>query len=571
MEEKVFKTCCWECFNHCGILAHVKDGRVVKVEGNPEHPYNRGFMCVKGHHMLDNMYHPDRLLFPLKKVKGGWERISWGDALEVISAKLEQVIRNFSPLSVCGASAHTDAYMAGMSLSLFLRSIGSPNMFSNSDVCTGLIQVADQITVGDRETSLKIGGGAAAGPFDFENTNCLFILGGQIEASFPSQWKFFTQAKKRGAKVIVADPRYTKTASQADLYLQIRPGTDCALALGMLNVVINEGLYDNAFVNKWCSGFGELKDRVQDYPPEKVEKITWIPAEKIKLAAHMYAETKPACISPRTGSLHNINGTQTVRALGSMAAICGNIDVPGGNPLAKHLPGFTSTTTILRAKEFRLPPEIEEKALGASSFPLWTGPTSKLFGDIHNPSGLDAMITGKPYPLKAMIITGVNILSTYPDSRKVLEALKKLELLVVNAWYMTPTAEFADIILPKTHSLETDDIAIYMGMHKAITVCQKVVEPLGEAWDDMKIFTELRKRLEWKGLAQRKFLPWEGAEDYLRYLLKNTGFTLEEFREKGFIPIPQDPWKKYETPGFRFPTQSGKIESLLDRTRKTGV
>lgn len=567
MNERVLKSSCWECFNHCGVLVHISNGRVVKVEGDPEHPYNRGFLCIKGRHAIDNLYHPDRVLYPLRRVKGGWERISWDEALDTIVDKLQEVREKYGPLSICGAGPHTDAYLAAVSLCLFLRSIGSPNMMSNLDLCYGSIQVADQLTVGDGETLLRAAGGAAGGPVDFQNSNCLFVLGGQIESSWPSQWQSFVEAKKRGAKVIVVDPRYTKTASQADLYLQIKPGTDAALALGMINIIINEELYDKEFVDKWCIGFDKLAERVQEYTPEKVERITWIPAEKIREATRIYARTKPACMSPRTGTIHHTNGVQTARAFGCVVALTGNIDILGGNPLAKPLKGYTSHGSILRSKEFRLPREIEEKALGVGQFPLWTGPDAKMVGVIHNPTALDAMITGKPYPVKAMLTTGVNILSTYPDSRKVLEALKRLEFLVVNAWFMTPTAEFADIILPKAHALETNEIAVYTGMHKCITICQKAVELQGEAWEDMKIYTELAKKMKQKGFIERSFLPWENAEDYLQYLLRNTGVTLEKIKQDGTILVPQV-WKKFEKQGF--PTPSGKVELYSSTLEKLG-
>ncbi len=567
MTRQILKSSCWECFNHCGILVHVTNERVVKIEGNPEHPYNRGYLCVKGRHALDNLYHPDRVLHPLKKVRGRWEQISWEEALDTIVNKLQEVRERYGSLSICGAAAHTDAYLAAVSLCLFLRSLGSPNMMSNIDLCYGTIQVADQLSVGDGETLLRAAGGAAGGPIDFENLNCLFLLGGQIAASWPSQWQNLMAAKKRGAKIIVADPRYTKTAAQADIYLQIRPGTDAALALGLMNIIINEELYDKEFVDKWCIGFDKLAERVQQYPPQRVEEITWIPAEKLRDAARLYAMNKPACMSPRTGTLHHTNGAQTARAFDCLVAITGNIDVLGGNPLAKLLKGFRSHGSILRSKEFRLPAEIEDKALGADEFPLWTGSRSKLAGVIHNPTALNAMITGKPYPVKGMIITGVNILNTYPDSRKVLEALKKLEFLVVNSWFLTPTAEFADIVLPKTHALETDEVAIYTGMHKCITICQKAIEPLGEAREEYNVFAELADRMKQKGFIERSFLPWQNPEAYLQCMLHDTGVTIDQFRQQGTIPVPQV-WRKYETQGF--PTPSGKVELYSSTLEQLG-
>lgn len=569
MSEHVVKTACGECSNHCGLLVSVKDGRAVKVEGDPGHPYNTGTTCIKGQHTLEGLYHPDRVLYPLNRTKKGWQRISWDEALETIAQKLFEVKEKYGPLSICGAGCHTENYIGALTLCLFLRTLGSPNMMSNCDLCHGAVQVSDQLTVGDRETLLRPGGGAIAGPTCFQNAKCLFIIGGQIETSWPTQWKYLLEAKKRGAKLIVVDPRYTKSASHADLFLQIRPGTDAALALGILNVIINEELYDKSFVEKWCFGFDKLKERVQEYPLKKVEKITWVAAEKIREAARMYALNKPACLASKTGALHSTNGVQTARAFGIVVAVTGNIDIPGGNSLIKSIPGLLSHGDILRAKELRLPVEIEEKALGASQFPLWTGPHAKVEGHIHNPTALEAMITGKPYPLKAMIVAGDNVVNMYPDSRKVVEALRRLEFLVVTTQFMSPTAELADIILPRGHSFETEEVTIYVGMHKCIGIFQRVIEPLGEVWGDtMKIFVELAKRMESKGfIKDRGFLPWENTEEYLKYLFKNSNFTLEELRQKGNIPI-RETWKKYEEKGFRTP--SGKVEIYSNTLEKFG-
>ncbi|MEM3703316.1 MAG: molybdopterin-dependent oxidoreductase, partial [Candidatus Bathyarchaeia archaeon] len=276
-----------------------------------------------------------------------------------------------------------------------------------------------------------------------------------------------------GAKLIVVDPRFTVLASKADLWLQVRPGTDAALALGMLNVIINEELYDKEFVERWCIGFEELRKRVKEYPPEKVAEITRVPAELIKEAARMYATIKPACLYARTAleGLHNTG--QTLRALNMLIAVTGNFDVKGGNRAPTLPKGYMSDIEVAKDPKYRPPKEVEEIRIGAKEFPLLSGPLSAR-PCAHITLLQRAILTGKPYPIKALY--GVaNMIAAHENTNETIEALKKLEFMVLMDFFMTPSTEFADIVLPAATRVEVDDIADRYP--NFIRVRQKAIEP----------------------------------------------------------------------------------------------
>jgi anaerobic selenocysteine-containing dehydrogenase len=299
------------------------------------------------------------------------------------------------------------------------------------------------------------------------------------------------KAQSRGAKLIVVNPKRIPHAKKADLWLQVKPGADAALALGMLNVIINEELYDWEFVSKHCIGFNELKQHVQKYSPEKVEKITWISKNKIIKAARMFAENKPATIRTRVALDHSYNSVQTLRAIIILAAVCGYIDVKGGLYIPKStiIPEF-----VIGWYEGlkNLPNSIKKKTLGISEFPLYSGPDADQ-ALAHPNHVLNAILSGKPYPIKALISI-CNLAMYLPNTRRVWKALKSLDFMVTIDLFMTPTAELSDIVLPAACWLEKEglwgcDLHPYV-----VSVAQKAVEPLGERWDDVKIFIEIAKK-----------------------------------------------------------------------------
>lgn len=553
--DKVVRSVCEICPMHCGILVYVKSGRIVSIQGDKEHPSTRGYTCIKGRKEHEVLYHPGRVTHPMVMGKEGWNRLSWDDALENIADRLQEVKVKYGPSAICGYEC-LPGEPGGLAMTLFLRSLDSPNLMNNLDLCAGPGVIADAVTIG---ASICTYFSVA----DWKNSKCILLVGTNIAVSAPSQWRDATEAIANGAKLIVADPRRTECAEKADIWLQIRPGSDGALALGMLNVIVNEKLYDEQFVAEWCVGFEQLKQRVQEYSVEKVEAITWVPAEDIRKAAQLFAETKPACLRANIGALQHNNSFQAGRAFAILASITGNIDVSGGCLLVRRrLGGITPGRAI--AEKYRLPRHIEEKQLGAKQFPLWAGPDSVMQGAAHIPTVLRAIITSDPYPVKAMFNVGRNPVLTFPDTRNVLEALKSLELLVVCTYTMSPTVELADVVLPRAHPFEINRL-ITNGYGQWLSAVERAVEPPEECWDDVKTLFELTKKMKQKGYIDEGFVPWRDVQECIDDMLKDTGTTFEGLEKEGVVTVPLM-YRKYEESGFRTP--SGKVElysSLLGR------
>jgi len=360
----------------------------------------------------------------------------------------------------------------------------------------------------------------------------------------------FWRAYKNGAKLIVIDPRKGFLAKKADLWLQVRPGTDAALAMGFLSVIIDEGLYDKEFTEKYINGWNAFKERVKEYPLDRVEEITWVKKGLIQEAARMYATTKPACIHWGVPTEQTNNCTDCTRSLIGLMAISGNLDVPGGNAFFVP-PTVTSVSRFSRHKD--LSPEQRKKRLGGDQYKL-----ASRVALITPKVAWEAILTGKPYPLKAGLLCGTNPVMTRANAREAYEALKKLDFLVVIDFFLTPTAELADIFLPAGTWLEQNHVADNWKRHGYILARQKAVE-IGECWQDHKIFMELGKRMgqEW----------WDTVEDALDYLLEPSGLTWEQFKEKGYLKGEQV-YYKYKEKGFSTPT--GKVELYSTTLEKWG-
>lgn len=559
--EKVIRSVCQACHCECGVLVHVRDGKVTKVEGDPDHLMNRGFICVKGRAQPQVLYHPDRLKYPLKRAgergSGKWERISWDEALDGIAEKLTELKDKYGPESfaaIHGTGPRPTLY----STPLLATALGSPNVISvDLHICAIPSAIAGNCTLGR-----PVGG--ERGP-DYPNSNCIMIVGGNPLMSHPPRGIEILEAqRKRKTKLIVVDPRRTELAAKADIWLQIRPGTDVALLLGMIGTIIDEELYDKEFVAKWCYGFEELKDHVKQYPLDRVADITWLPEEKIKQAAMLYATTKPAALHHRVAIEHNINSTQTCRACAILVALSGNIDVPGGNIFTMFMPGHISTFNLMgEGRMFGPDPEVEEKRIGFKEFPLFSGLES---GDpvVAAPLAHDALRLGKPYPLKAMFCAGGNPILNQQNTKSWWRTMKdNLELFVVVDFFSTPTAEIADYVLPAATWFERNDICDMLYTN-CISARQQVIEPLYECWHDMKITIELAKRIPW---ANRKFLPWNDVNEFNETLIKQAGITFQELKDKANVTIPMK-YKKYEETGFKTPT--GKVELYATKLEKYG-
>ncbi len=537
MAQKVIKTDCILCINSCGINAYVEDGKLVKVEGMPEHGVSEGFICPRGEALVDYVYSPERLKYPMKRAAdGSWQRISWDDALNTIVAKLKDIKQKYGAqaLAVYSGSIGTENIELAGFAQRFRGVYGTPNLLSVEGNCFRSRIMARQMTFGSYPIE------------EPWNAACLIVWGQNMDNSRMTIANKIYKAMGAGTlkHLIVIDPKKTSIAERASIHVQIRPGTDTALALAMMNVIISEGLEDKKFINEFTSGFDRLKEHVKEYTPEKVSEITWIPADDIRKIARLYATVKPACINPGTCSIdQHLNGFQTNRAQALLQIITGNVDVKGG----------WVSIPFIRLGDLRVP-EVGEP-VGAESHPLF-----RRFWGRTSPYGqqmlfADAALDGKPYWIKGLICQGGNPALTLPDTTRVQQAMKKLDFMVTIDLFMTDTAKLSDIVLPACTHLEKGGIGYVYGVNTCIPYAmlrKKVVEPVGEAWPDWKIWSELGRRM---GYAEQ--FPWNTEEEVLDFFLKPSGLTrqqLEAEHPEGMFYME----KKYAQGGYRTP--SGKIE-----------
>jgi anaerobic selenocysteine-containing dehydrogenase len=530
----------------------VRGGLVTDIAPNPAHPYSKGAFCIKGIRGTTGIaYHQKRLLFPLKRAgergSGQWRRVSWDEALDEAADRLAQVRAKYGPLSLAGAVSNANTNR-GVTIPLLLRSLGSPNVLINQDLCGGCRGVSGRVT------GLDITRGE-----DIEHAKCALVVGRNSYAADPCEWMKLKELKKRGGRVVALDPKRTPVTELADLWLRPRPGTDAALGLAMMNVLIAEDLYDRAFVERWCHGFEHLRERVAPFTPEVAERHTGVSAADIVAAARLYADGPSVFVSG-----HGIDafsrGVQTFRAFHCLVAISGNVDRLGGNRRSKRPKGFRDYMHVVHDPEFRLPREIEEQRIGADKFPLWSGPEGWQAA-CHNPSVMEAILTGRPYPVRAMYVSGVNPVVTYPNTPRTVEAFKSLDFLMVATDMMTPTAELADIVLPKTTGIEEEDVKLAHSAG-AVTYCYPVVPPLGEARGDLEIAIALLDRMTARNAVTKNLFRWRTPREFVEFLLGNSGISIDELREHGFARFDYTLGDFEKRP---FPTKTGKVELYSER------
>ena len=544
VKEEIIKTNCRGCHGGCGVLVHVRDGTIVKIEGNPDFPTNHGYMCSKGLAFQQLVYHPDRVKYPLKRVgkrgEGKWERISWDEAFETIVNKLKQVIKENGAESIVlaqGTSREGESFLAR-----FGNLLGTPNVMAAGHFCYLTRVGASLVTCG----TLPIN--------DFDgDPKCVAVWGNNMLWTNPDEYtgENLCRVLAQGAKLIVVDPRLTYLSSRADIWLQLRPGTDAALALGMLNVIINEGLYDKEFVEKYTHGWDQFVERVNQYPVEKVAEITWVPAEKIREAARLFATLKPACIQWGISIEQNINCIDSDRLLIDMVAITGNLDVKGGAALFLPPKGQTISQFTYHRE---LSPEQSAKYIAGDAHKL-----CHMIGLVPENYVYNAVLTGKPYPVRAIIMQASNPVVTRPNAKMVYKALSQVEFFSIADFFLTPTAELADIFLPAATWLEADYTGGFFFRWGYIFPRKKIVQ-IGECKSDFEIWNELGRRMGQK--------QW--GDTYLGDLdqiLAPGGVTWADVRDKPYLR-GEVKWRKYLDKGFSTPTR--KVELYCTTFEKWG-
>lgn len=550
----VRKSICTICDpgSQCGLDLYVKDGKIIKVEGSKENPHSQGTLCAKGAATRQYVYHPERIQTPLKRVgprgSGRFRPISWGEALDTIAERLNTVKTSDGPESVVFYSGNTFYYAPFYKR--LSRLFGSPNYITKTSVCHMSMIMSQLLTTG-----------LPADP-DIPHTRCLMAWGTNPFHSATFVARHLLDAKDRGLKIITVDPRYSPMAAHADIHLQLRPGTDGALALALAHVMIDEGLYDRPFIHENAYGFDEYRAYVEEFTPTHGETLTGVPADKIRAAARLFATTKPASLLPGSSpATHHTNGLQNHRAISLLVALTGNYDIRGGNfaqpPSFLYVPGGFMT----REERFQAPRPLSDMPprVGDDRFPLW----SQLTEDAHAVALPNQIQTGKPYPIKAMLAFGINY-RMMPDPNFLADALMQLDFIAINDIFLTDSCKkFADIVIPACTSVERSELRCYPEHYAVYT--RPAIKPLFESRSNVDIILDLANRL---GIDDPLFTA--GYEACLDWMLEPSGLRIDELKKyPAGMPVSDPisfPEKKYRAHGFMTPSKKIEFTSqLLDK------
>lgn len=550
----------------CGLVFTVKDGKLVKVEGDPEHPITQGRLCPRCLALKEMVYHEDRILHPLvrdraDRGKDAWRETTWDAALDLIEENVNRIKEDYGPESIVvmqGTGREADSYAFGFGYSV----LGTPNaLFTMSGYsCYGPRTAVADYMLGAGYPELDY---AAYFPDRYDDPRYeipkYIVIWGK-NPLYSSGDGFFGHAiidlMKRGSKLITVDPRVTWLAAHSEYHLALRPGTDAAVALAMLNVIINEDLYDHEFVETWCYGFEALRERVQQYPPEVAERISWVPKETIVAAARAFGTNHPSTIAWGLALDEAKNGTQAGYAVMSLVAITGNFDVPGGVTLA--VPSSFMAQWQADALE-SLGSELWDKR---ACDPEWAG-FYWTFASAHPDSLLRYAERGTPYPIKMCWFFGTNPIANtaFAEPDRWYKVLKELDFNVVQDVVMTPTAmALCDLFLPLKTTAEHVGVAFpHFGLNTHLLGAMEEAVSVGDCKSDLEICIWLGRRLNpdaW---------PWETPEEFLTDALKPFDLTFEDLQER--VSVQQEfHYRKYELgllrpdgePGFN--TATGLIE-----------
>ena len=541
---------CGLCPGGCAVETVVEKGKLVDVRPRSGIPFSA--ICLRGRHSAEVVHSPDRLKTPLIRVgergEGRFREATWEEALDLVATKVKEIGKAYGPEAVASHSGRgafeqslLDFNVGELVATSLLLPFGSPNISSVASLCYVSFGVLAPIT-----TYGLLANQLAP---DFENSNLILVWGANPATdSPPFMFDRILKAKQKGTRIVAIDHMRSDIAQRADQWIQIRPGTDGALALGLLHVVISEKLYDEAFVETWTHGFAALEAYVQTFTPEKVASITGIPAQAVIDLARELATAKHATLRTYTGLEYSNSGVQTIRAVFILWALTGNLDVPGGLYINPVPPPTIEKTPVERPTG--------ATAIGSKEYPLF----HQLTGLAQFMEFPKAVLQGDPYPVKALLNFGASILTSYPQSAIFEEALKALELLVVVDRFLTKDALFADVVLPSTTYFEIDSYQRYPGY---VRLREKVVEPVGESRNDILILRGLAERLGYGEL-----FPKDEQEVLAKAFARKPELleALKASPDGVALQSPPKQYRKFETgqlrpdgqPGFNTP--SGKLE-----------
>jgi len=532
-------TFCELCFWRCGVIARVRDGRIVKLEGHPRHPLSNGKLCPRGNGGTGLVYDPDRLRKPLIRSKNRGEQVfrevSWEDALDFAAEKMLAIKDKWG--ADCLA-LFTHGY-GGSFFSHLLRAFGSENIAAPSYAqCRGPREVGFEITYGE-----YVG---AHERTDIANTRMLVLLGYHLgENMHNTQVQEFAEAISRGAKLVVVDPRYSVAAGKADWYLPIKPGTDMALLLAWMHVIINEGWFDKEYVAKYTYGFEQLRQHVQSYTPEAVWTITGINPELIRATAREMGHQKPAVIiHPGRRVTRYGDDTQRSRAVAILNAILGSWGRKGG---------------------FYYPGEIEVPDFPHPAYPEPTRKRADLLIKEY-PLAADTLASGlcdatipvpqSSYQIRGWLVYGSNLIYSLPNPQRVEEAIQHLEFIAVYDVLPMEIVGWADVVFPDASYLERfDDLYVGTFRDPFIALRQPVIDPIGDTRPPWWVAKEMAKRL-----SLEEYFAWNDIEEYLQTRLDSLGLRLSDLKRDGVVVFPRRPLYFEEGVPPVFNTDSGKIE-----------
>jgi anaerobic selenocysteine-containing dehydrogenase len=537
-ETRVVRGACpQDCPDTCAFLYHVEDGKLVEVTGDPEHPMTRGGLCVKLKNFAEHHYNPDRLLHPMKRVgpkgSGQFEQITWDEALTEIKTRWTEIIAQYGaqaimPHAYLGHQGTLNGLTAG---DAFFNRLGST--VAEKTYCESGSSTAWIMTVGP------------TGGLDVESlaySKYIIVWGMNMLNTNLHAWPFILDArKKRGAKVVVIDPVRTRTAKQADWHIPIKPGTDAALALGMMNVIIAEGLVDQDYVDKYTVGFDELKARAAEFPPERVEKITGIPAADIRTLAREYATSQPSAIRQGVAVERSPGGGDAIRAITCLPALVGAWRHVGGGTVEMPIWEFPFKFDFICR-------------------PDWIKPGTRVVNELDLGEALTGALQLDP-PIKSLFVYNSNPISQAPNASQIVEGLKRDDLFtVVSELFLTDTARYADILLPATMQAEQYDLMVTWG-HLYVMLNQPAIPAPGECVPNIELFRRLAKTMgfddEYWSFSDDEMLMrcYDWASPQMQ------GITLDLLKEKGYMRLNVGlPDKRAPHAEGGFKTPSGKCE-----------
>ncbi len=556
------RTICQTCDIACSVVTETQKGRVVKVRAS-ENPLFRDNICMKGIFAPRGFAHPDRIQYPLKRVgergSGKFERVTWDEAMADIGTRLKAIIAEHGPESwAVSTSQWNTGTDCGLSRRL-MNHVGSPNWISGVALCAGNTAAVNRLTYG----WFPMG--------DFNNTNCIVLIGhNPTRHSWTPIYSMIRTRQAKGAKLIVLDPRRSENAERADIWLPLKAGSDTAMLFGWLKVIFDEELYDKAFVRDWTVGFDELRERVDEFPLDRVGELTGCDPEQIAAAARMYATQGPSLIPWTPITDQQRNSTSGIRLQTILRAVCGNLDIVGGETFQGLNPDIVPETDIEMHEV--LPEAQRMKQLGSDDHPVYTyrgqealrGPLKRVWGRefinqvvgcyMANPNSVFKAMAGKgPYPVKAFVFVGNNPLLSYANMPLILEGMMNQELIVAHEQFMTPSAQLADYVLPADSWLERPWLTDLFGWMSTYRPAEKSMDPPGECESTFSFFKRLANAID-----RPEVIPWDSIEEMYDWRLEKTGMTFEEFSQNYEAYFRQPEYQKYKQTGFATP--SGKVE-----------